>query len=309
MTIRSQVDLRQYHEPEELLNALRGTNDELWEELPDRWIFRGHADASWQLLPSVLRDNSPLTHHPERRLGPYDTMRNQVDVESDQLFRFARSANREGLPIPAGWSKVRRMLTVANGIRETFPPPELWDLFALAQHHGVPTRLLDWSRNPLVAAYFAAHGAATAMNSRQLGESERLGIWAFNTRALRWSVSENGEALHMVDPPRHGNRNLIAQDGIFTVHVYPWEPTDRPLCEPLDTTLARLLQNTDYGQHRTAIRLLTLPARKARKLLVRLEAEGVSAARLFPGYDGVARALAEELTHSQVAWRSPAGEK
>ena len=301
------VQVSVYEEPEDLLSALRGSNDDFWDEIPHVWLFRGHADADWELLPSVLRKDSKLTHHPEKPPGPYATMLDQVDVEASQVLRFADIANQQGLAIPGGWNTARRLLSGACSSETMFPPFELWDLFALAQHHGVPTRLLDWSHKPLTAAYFAAHGATQMLNEKKLRESQCLGVWALNTTAV-WRNPPAKEAVYVVDPPRHGNLNLIAQDGVFTVHTDAWASQAPPQCEPFDSTVARLYPDPARHIGRAKMRLLTLPARKARKLLVRLEAEGISASALFPGYDGVVRSLSEEITHNQLAWRAPASE-
>jgi len=171
------VQVSAFEEPEELLAALRGSNDAFWNEIPNRWIFRGYADSDWELLPTALRKDSRLTHHPERAPGPYATMEHQLDVESAQVLKFADIANRQGLAIPGGWNTARRLLSTPGSSGKTFPPLELRDLFALAQHHGVPTRLLDWSRKPLDAVYFAAQGAAQMMNAKKLRESQLLEIW------------------------------------------------------------------------------------------------------------------------------------
>jgi hypothetical protein len=83
--------------------------------------FRGHVDHAWPLRPSALRD-----------LG-------WLDAESDMIKRFRQTA--------------------ASRMRDR--PAHEWEWVCMAQHHGVPTRLLDWSENPLIALYFAVEKDAS----------------------------------------------------------------------------------------------------------------------------------------------------
>ena len=295
----------------ELLEALRRSN-ERWELGPRRWIFRGQADDSWELLPSALRKNqTKLTHHPKRPAGPYSCSQLQIGQEIEMVFDFIFEANYRGLPIPGNAAEVIRLLNQDRlGVDrddnwDRFPREETIEAFALAQHHGIPTRLLDWTRNSFTAAYFAASEAAKALNKENA--AERMGIWCFCTDIL-WYLpqTKKNERIVLVDPPRAANPNLLAQNGVFTFHQHAIALKEPPLVKPFNQVAEDLyssVANNLTGHMNGAafkaagapLCLLTLPTSQSRFLLNLLADEDVTASKLFPGYDGVVRELYERL--------------
>lgn len=155
-------------------------------------LFRGHRQAEWRLEPKVNR----LRLRADVRL---------VDAERQVLDDFKRQA------IPHLGPETRSE----------------WDWLALAQHHGLPTRLLDWTTNPLVALWFAVE--------RPPEQNSDAAVWMFFGKPAdyadeRTTTDPFSLKRTLIFRPRHLTSRIIAQSGWFTVHSFvPSRPGFIPL--------------------------------------------------------------------------------
>ncbi len=162
--------------------------------------------------------------------------------------------------------------------------------FAVAQHHGVQTPLLDWSYNPLTAAYFAAE------ESLNQGKSEPLAVWALDerylnredTRITRFTVRSN------VTP------YLDAQQGLFTWHPRAYIEFGPDEFRTFDDVIAEDIASISPAPAEAWFYKLTLDGTKARTLFNLLARENVTRAHLMPGFSSVTATLA-----LRAKWRHP----
>src|SRR6266436_6697245 len=243
-----------------------------WDEYSDKvgalchgWGFRGHADSTWPLMST---------------LGRYLNAYVKEKYWTVQEERIARIFQR----------KAHLFLTHIPERSDTFQ----W--LALMQHHGAPTRLLDFTWSPYVAAFFALQlatgdAAVWALNPARISKPEAVdrqqplfqpAIDPTGGEEFRRYFLKQEVPFVWVGEPHSMNRRLIAQSGTFAIPGI----LNRSLDEILST----------YPDPMNTLVKFILPSEKIRDRGLReLYRMNITHATLFPDLDGLSRSLAYEL--------------
>ena len=301
------------HTVQDFLEHLRVSSERWGVSWNSEWIFRGYGDDRWQLLPSALRTpNHPSIQAAINRinngpLGHWVTPKSEeflvhMAAEHELLFQFAMASQDSGLPTP-------EIKTIRPGLDVISKPNHKdlssftlddCELCALAQHHGVPTRLLDWTETGWIAAFFAAKDCFKLQSLDEKDQPKRLAVVAMNSGHLENPAYYKASPYpsHTISPHvkivrtnRGGNRFLQAQRGLFTYdshHIKEFFDTRR--CSPLEDVLI----------NDETIRKFTLDSRHAGDVLRCLFRERISHHSMMPSYSSAA-----ELAKMIPIWMGP----
>lgn len=318
MSTATSVSPEEHATAASFLNALdvRGwTTETAWS---CAWVFRGQREALWELTPTAWRDEStvPLKRLAQVRQQLAETFESRIreqlqrspktrDANADYVVKAYSQARAEfsllldfvvladelGHRVPSIESHLQLAVHDYMPDVQSYPLvrflPELNAAAALAQHHGVPTRSLDWTRNPLYAAYFAA---SEIESPHAVGS---MAVWALRPdllkelgRADQYNTNFTRFLDHTV--PNSENPYLLSQEGLF---IHPTYGCAHVAMTGQFPRLESFAMGVQAECPSPVIRKLTLPYSEAGELLRLLWLKGVSRAHLMPTLDNVTHAL------------------
>jgi len=230
------------------------------------FVFRGHANADWKVESSLDRWERL---HAKRGNGTWNVPpTDRPPVSRDVHLRAFRQAVRAISPVEL--KKEDEALT-----------------WALAQHHGLRTPLLDWSLSPFVALYFAFEHEWIEQEGELIRPQTRA-VFALSTSAIaqgQHADSTDGHGIfpRVYSPSGSVSQRLLAQSSLFLMMP---EQTD---LETFITVHLSELPKSDNGKEFPALKNIRIPSEGRRDCLKMLNKMNVNRLTLFPDLDGAAR--------------------
>ncbi len=312
--------------------VLEMLSPDLWQRR--EWVFRGVGDADhFRLLPRAWRPESPsraivadiigewaseawgiVERHPWRKVW------NLLGIDPDGVDRerlFSRGAEYVGYRLGERLL-LRNFALLADEVGLAVDEPDFDDfdpaavcrewglkpppvfvpkaIVAIAQHYGIPTRLLDWTWNPLVALFFAIHSHKQIAPVGKPKSPLNLCVWALNIKQLE--KSSLGTQIRIYRSVRHRNPYLHAQEGVFTTMPVADGHFLRHGAWPCIEEIAKFdesCQTLPDGQIKRDAMLIKINFDQTAALVLAglLKQRGITEAHAFRTYDSVARTLTD----------------
>lgn len=255
-------------------------------------VFRGHSDSSYRLVPRALRNEKEKeTLYKCAKL--YCTETSLIDFKPDitqvqelsealVLLQFYEMANLQGIRVPRpplhhlGTPFEEAQLAIKDWMS-----PGWMELAALAQHYGLPTRMLDWTYDLTTALYFVARGFVKGSTN------ECATVWQMDMAKVSFLTKD----VRFVVPEYALNPNLHAQKGLLTC----LRNTSGSQDESLDEYLIRIYDSKSDGFKKLLmsdgspiLKCINIPHEQIQKILFILDQRLLMDSRYFPGLSGIA---------------------
>ena len=218
--------------------------------------------------------------------------------KADLLFR-GQPCDKPLLPklgriVPKGELPTIERLILSNFDSASLPfrefePKNDWDLLALAQHHGLPTRLLDWTFSALAALWFAVRNLPEKKDNGKDFENGVVWVLCAIVDDFRLDTKHSGpfdnKSRTRIFRPKAISPRIVAQSGVFTVHRLQKPGSDKKF------KFVPLEKNRNY---KNKLVKFVVPPSAFASIRTELNMMNANAALLFPDLDGLC---------SHLSWR------
>lgn len=155
-----------------------------------------------------------------------------------------------------------------------YPPSDNWDLLSLAQHHGLPTRLLDWTFNALVALWFA-------VNQEPNGNKKGI-VWVLNAevddfRGIEEQEDPLSNKVTKIFRPKVVSKRISAQSSVFTVHKI--------------NEGGKIIQFNSHRLFKKKLLKIVIPSQSFSHIRKSLSIMGINHSTIFPDINGLCQHL------------------